>query len=118
MTNHHPHIITASTIQFNRLEFVDNSDVINISDAKQSSIIHKELKTLHTYIDNDIQSLSCDIHDLGAGHIPDNELPVRPSLHSESNSSTKISSETSSSYHHLIYIVLLLILLNNNTVVN
>ena len=88
--------VNASTIHFNRLDIVDDSDVIYI-DANQSSIIHNELKSLHTYIDKDIQSLSSDIHDLGAGHIPDNELPIRPSLHSESDSSTTISSDTSSS---------------------
>ena len=67
-------------------------------DINQSSIIQNELKTLNTYIAEDIQSLSSDIHDLGAGSIPDNEFPFRPSLHSHAptTSTTITTSDTMS----------------------
>ena len=84
--SHTSQSISTSTIQFNRLEFVDHSDIIDI-DVKQSAVIINELKSMQTYINEDIKSLSSDIHDLGAGSVPDCELPVRPSLHSESDAS-------------------------------
>ena len=40
---------------------------------------------------------SSAVHDLGAGIIPHNETPIRPSVHSDDNSSVTVSSESSSS---------------------
>ena len=86
--------INTSTLRFNCLVI---NDTVNI-DINQSSIIQNELKTLNTYIAEDIQSLSSDIHDLGAGSIPDNEFPFRPSLHSHAptTSTTITTSDTMS----------------------
>ena len=91
----HTSSLTASTVHLNPFRVIDVSDVINI-DVNQTSIIQEEFTSFDAHVNQDIQSLSSDIHDLGAGSIPQNELPVRPVLHSESTSTT-ISSESSSS---------------------
>ena len=65
--NNGKHISTSlSTVRFNSLTFVDNSDIVLI-DVKQTSMINDELQSMQNFINTDIQSLSSDIHDLGAG---------------------------------------------------
>ena len=82
--------IVTSTVTFNCL------DTINV-DSDKASIIDNELKSLTTHINDDIQSLASNIHDLGAGSLPFDELPVRPLLQSDSTTSTIISSTDSKS---------------------
>lgn len=46
-------------------------------DQHQISTITEELKVLENNMYDDLKSLSHDIHDLGAGSIPDNEKPIK-----------------------------------------
>ena len=67
---------------------------------------------------DDIKSLSNDIHDLGAGSVPDNEVPIRPSLTSSTSTPITISSDTSATSTSFDLHSLHLIQSNNNIVIN
>ena len=85
-----------STVKVNTLHVVQNCDIIDIQ-VDHVHVVEQELTCLQPFITNDIQTLSSAVHDLGAGIIPHNETPIRPSVHSDDNSSVTVSSESSSS---------------------
>ena len=94
--------INVSSVLMKRFEIINDHDsaIININ-LKQVSIINdgfnnlennNEYKILQDNIADDIKLLSKDIHDLGAGVVPDLEIPIRPSVLSDTSSSTVSSS--------------------------
>jgi hypothetical protein len=86
-----------STISFNRLDFISShqADIISFN-QHDISTVSNEFKTLGKTMSDDLKSLSSDVHDLGAGRVPDNEVPVRPSLSSSSSIPITVSSDNSS----------------------
>ena len=88
---------TTSSISLNRLDVVQSHyhDIIYLNQHQVHSVTDA-LKELDNTIYDDLKSLSHDIHDLGAGSVPDSEIPVRVSLTSISSTPITISSPSSS----------------------
>ncbi len=89
-------LVAVSPVHFNRVEFINahRGDTITLQ-LHQVSPVSDALKVLTHTMSDDLQALSHDIHDLGAGVVPDNERPVRPSVSSDTEASIIITSATS-----------------------